>query len=85
MFAFYSAVTHLVPNFLQQFQGPVGSRTKNVQCPSCNKLFWNRSDCEGHVNSKHLGLKPFKCRVCHKQFGYKNSWKFHEMGCSLNL
>ncbi|XP_076460734.1 uncharacterized protein LOC143293577 isoform X28 [Babylonia areolata] len=60
-----------------------GVRKKSVTCTHCDKKFWNKSDCIGHINSQHLKLKPFVCRKCLQQFSYKQSWKSHELFCQV--
>lgn len=60
-----------------------GSRKKTVSCTHCDKKFWNKSDCIGHINSQHLKLKPYVCRKCAQQFSYKQSWKSHELFCQI--
>lgn len=54
---------------------------KNYSCKYCGKNYWNKTDCEGHINTHHLNLKPYVCRVCSVPFCYKQSLKRHELTC----
>jgi len=73
----------LMPTYPMSEQRAEGSRKKSVSCSYCDKKFWNKSDCHGHINSQHLKLKPFVCRKCAQTFSYKQSLKSHEMFCQL--
>lgn len=62
-----------------------GNRKKAVECQYCLKRFWNKADCQGHINTQHLKLKPFICRKCSVSFSYKQSLKSHELLCQADL
>ena len=72
-----------IPHYPMSEHRAEGSRKKSVSCSYCDKKFWNKSDCHGHINSQHLKLKPFVCRKCAQTFSYKQSLKSHEMFCQL--
>lgn len=76
---------HLEINTLSHYEQKQteGKRAKSVMCTYCMKKFWNRADCQGHINSQHLHQKPFVCRKCLLPFSYKSSLKSHEVFCQL--
>lgn len=54
---------------------------KKVSCMFCHRKFWNKTDCQGHMNSRHLNIKPFSCGKCSMKFSYKQNWRKHEICC----
>ncbi|XP_059147042.1 zinc finger protein 37 homolog isoform X22 [Physella acuta] len=50
-------------------------------CEFCDKLFFTQNHYEGHKNTNHLNIKPFKCQYCGKDFAHKNSLTFHFKCC----
>ena len=52
-----------------------------AQCPypDCSKIFSTNYNLKKHISSHHLKIKPFKCTVCNKCFGYKHSMIHHQL------
>lgn len=50
---------------------PVKPREATFLCPHCGKGFTSPSKRNVHQNATHMGLRPFRCEVCNKSFGYK--------------
>lgn len=57
------------------FSNPTVSR--NIVCKLCNGYFKNSRDLDGHINSKHLKIKPHTCATCGKGFAYAQSLHSH--------
>ncbi|WAR18160.1 EGR1-like protein [Mya arenaria] len=53
-------------------------QTTGSQCPVCNKWFKFPSWLEMHMRT-HTGVKPFKCDICGRGFGRKDSWRNHKL------
>jgi hypothetical protein len=57
------------------------------QCPDCNNTFSTNQSLKVHYDTMHLQLKPFKCRICTKEFAQKGNLKNHscikELTCHL--
>lgn len=43
-----------------------------LTCVPCHKSFSKRSNLVRHIQTKHLGLKPFQCESCNRRFGHRN-------------
>lgn len=50
----------------------------NVTCVPCHKKFSKRSNLMRHIQTRHLGLKPFQCESCARRFGHKNHLLRHK-------
>lgn len=48
-----------------------------LRCPSCGKLFHNRSNMRRHMNDIHTDIRRFKCPLCDKSFKRKSVLKQH--------
>ncbi|XP_055710217.1 gastrula zinc finger protein XlCGF26.1-like [Phlebotomus papatasi] len=47
------------------------------ECGICNSSFHQKCRLEMHIWTKHLGLKPFKCEICGKEFKSSSSLSNH--------
>ena len=57
---------------------PHNPKQTSYPCPDCGKSFTAPSKRDLHQNVIHKGIKPFKCEVCGKAFGYKGgTYIFH--------
>lgn len=50
----------------------------SLQCHFCYKCFTSTRDCVGHMNSRHLGQKPYSCDLCGKAFSHQTSLNYHK-------
>lgn len=57
------------------------SREKKYVCKYCSKGFVLKRDCLGHINSRHLGLKPYSCEHCGRTFSHNCSLLHHKQIC----
>jgi len=48
-----------------------------LTCPICNETFQRRAGLESHHSNIHLGLRPFQCSICAKEFGVKSNLRRH--------
>ena len=53
-------------------------RKKRFVCHYCNKDFVLEQDRDGHMNAKHLNLKPYQCNFCLKKFSFKRKCVDHK-------
>ncbi|XP_037024177.1 zinc finger protein 493-like [Bradysia coprophila] len=59
-------------------QSPDPTKTKvKFCCPKCPKWFTEQYKLDGHVRSKHEGLKPYKCPECVKEFCRYGAFEYH--------
>lgn len=49
------------------------------QCPQCDSIFMQKGGLQSHINSVHLGDKPFICEECGKGFGTKGALISHKL------
>ncbi|KAK7421720.1 hypothetical protein QQZ08_009808 [Neonectria magnoliae] len=50
----------------------------NHQCELCPRSYTRRANLGAHMNSVHLGLRPYACRTCDKAFVRNNDRRRHE-------
>ena len=48
-----------------------------LYCTTCMKPFSSKKDYQGHMNSRHYGVKPYVCNKCGKGFAYIQSMQRH--------
>ncbi|KAK7418920.1 hypothetical protein QQX98_003623 [Neonectria punicea] len=48
------------------------------QCELCLRDYTRRANLDSHMNSAHLGLRPYACRTCEKAFARNNDRRRHE-------
>lgn len=60
------------------------NREKKFRCDFCSKAFVAHRDCVGHINSVHLGRKPFHCSICFRGFPHQHTLQKHEKICRIN-
>lgn len=51
--------------------------SNKLTCIPCHKSFSKRSNLVRHIQTKHLGLKPFQCDSCKRRFGHRNHLRRH--------
>ena len=54
-----------------------GRRANHCACRVCGKIFSNQGNCNRHVETVHLKIKPFECPFCKNRFGQKIQLKGH--------
>uniref|UniRef100_A0A8C4QIW6 C2H2-type domain-containing protein n=1 Tax=Eptatretus burgeri TaxID=7764 RepID=A0A8C4QIW6_EPTBU len=64
----------------QQAHHSQGQETVHV-CHYCQKEFQHLGHYKEHLR-KHTGEKPFKCPICHENYGRKSSLKVHLQVCN---
>uniref|UniRef100_UPI00358F6AEB zinc finger protein 131-like isoform X2 n=1 Tax=Myxine glutinosa TaxID=7769 RepID=UPI00358F6AEB len=64
----------------QQAHHSQGQETVHV-CDYCQKAFQHLGHYKEHLR-KHTGEKPFKCPMCHVNYGRKSSLKIHLQVCN---
>lgn len=67
-------------NWLQGLPNDQGNRTYHnsmLYCERCDKYFIKRVDYLGHMNTRHLNLRPYACDLCNKSFAYLKSLRRH--------
>ncbi|KAL1380567.1 hypothetical protein pipiens_014085 [Culex pipiens pipiens] len=47
-------------------------------CDLCRKRYTSKQNLEGHMNSVHLKVKPFACRVCNQRFSIRAAQNRHQ-------
>ncbi|KAH7136884.1 hypothetical protein B0J13DRAFT_677676 [Dactylonectria estremocensis] len=48
------------------------------QCTLCQRSYTRNGNLKGHMNSAHLGRRPYACSTCGKEFARKNDRTRHE-------
>ncbi|KAH7125933.1 hypothetical protein EDB81DRAFT_730245 [Dactylonectria macrodidyma] len=48
------------------------------QCTLCQRSYTRQANLNGHMNSAHLGMRPYACSTCGKEFARKNDRTRHE-------
>jgi hypothetical protein len=48
------------------------------QCPHCELRLADAGSMKEHIQSKHLGLTPFKCDECHRSYGTRQKLQKHK-------
>jgi len=48
------------------------------KCPTCNKSYLTASHLKYHMDAIHSATIRFDCKICHKSFPYKTSYKLHK-------
>ena len=51
---------------------------KKHQCQSCEKSYSTSTGLKQHVDSAHLGKRPFECDICGKAFARNTLLKIHK-------
>lgn len=52
-----------------------------IICELCGKGFMDRSNLDGHINSKHMSSKPYKCSKCNASFSWISNLRRHRKKC----
>ncbi|KAH9510184.1 hypothetical protein Btru_043695 [Bulinus truncatus] len=58
-----------------------GINSNTNYCIPCGKAFCGKKDYDGHMNTRHYGLRPHKCLHCGKSFAYQQSLRRHSILC----
>ncbi|XP_055898646.1 uncharacterized protein LOC106079054 isoform X16 [Biomphalaria glabrata] len=58
-----------------------GMNTNTNYCIPCGKAFCGKKDYDGHMNTRHYGLRPHICLRCGKSFAYQQSLRRHSILC----
>ena len=59
---------------------------KNKSCPhQCGYSTSNNDHLRNHINAVHLGLRPFKCDLCEKDFTQKSHLNTHHKNVHLKV
>ncbi|KAG4072573.1 hypothetical protein HA402_004662 [Bradysia odoriphaga] len=59
-------------------QSPAPNEKKvKFSCPKCPKWFTEQYKLDGHIRSKHEGLKPYKCPECEREFCRYGAFEYH--------
>ena len=70
----------------KEIEEKVKSLTKKKhECPHCHKCLASKQSLQRHIDTVHLGLKPFKCDFCDKSFGEKGNLDKHISDVHLRL
>ncbi|KAH6972215.1 hypothetical protein BKA56DRAFT_115644 [Ilyonectria sp. MPI-CAGE-AT-0026] len=48
------------------------------QCTLCQRSYTRQENLDGHMNSAHLGARPYACSTCGKEFARKSDRTRHE-------
>ena len=62
-----------------------GLDMKTVNCPHCEYKTARDGHLQQHINAVHLGLRPFKCDICGKDFTQKPHLKTHSKDVHSNV
>ncbi|XP_059147045.1 zinc finger protein 54-like isoform X24 [Physella acuta] len=54
-------------------------------CLLCRKAFCGKKDYDGHMNTRHYGLRPHICSSCGKSFAYQQSLRRHKILCRVQI
>lgn len=46
-------------------------------CTICGKRTRDEGRLRGHMSAKHKFPKPFRCKICHKEFCYNSVYRRH--------
>ena len=58
---------------------------KHINCPHCEYKSSRNEHMQMHIDAVHLGLRPFKCDVCDKDFTQKTHLRTHQKNVHENV
>jgi KRAB domain-containing zinc finger protein len=61
---------------LMNHQKEIHEKAKTY-CPICKKPLVGPRNIQRHIDTVHLGLKPYNCHGCEKSFGFLNNLQKH--------
>lgn len=61
--------------------------SKNFKChfTQCDKSYRSKENLTLHIKNIHMGIKPYKCRMCESVFSHRNGKSYHEKSFHFNL
>lgn len=58
--------------------GGSGSEGKEFFCDTCLSAFATKANLKVHVQTVHMGLRPYVCEMCGRSFGTNSSMRRHQ-------